>query len=61
MAATPNTVSVYEKIKDVAEKLSGAATILWGALPGGRFQMSKQEIRGVPLTVCMPPPSLMID
>merc|ERR1712086_123761 len=61
MAATPNTVSVYEKIKDVAEKLSGAATILWGALPGGRFQMSKQEIRGVPLTVWKNLPAALGD
>lgn len=44
-------ISFTEKLADAAQKLSGVATILWGALPGGRFQMQTQEIRGHPLKV----------
>ena len=44
-------ISLGEKLGDVFQKLSGVATILWGALPGGKFQMATESIRGHPLKV----------
>jgi len=50
-ASKDMNISLGEKLGDVFQKLSGVATILWGALPGGKFQMTTESIRGHPLKV----------
>ena len=39
--------TLWEKVSDVAEKIGIAGTVLCGALPGGRFQMGTQTVRGI--------------
>ena len=55
--------SLAERLGDKWAKLRQAATVVWGALPGGSFRFGGEEVRGVPQRVFKaevappPPPS----
>jgi len=40
-------ISLGEKLHDIRQKLGGVASVVGGMLPGGRFQISTQKVRGV--------------
>mmetsp|Transcript_18845 Transcript_18845/g.21051 ORF Transcript_18845/g.21051 Transcript_18845/m.21051 type:complete len:582 (+) Transcript_18845:33-1778(+) len=54
-------VSFSEKVADLYQKVSGAFTVACGLLPGGRFQLATQNVRGVPLRVWKNLPATLID
>eukprot|EP00928_Gymnodinium_smaydae_P017063 TRINITY_DN1649_c1_g1_i1.p1 TRINITY_DN1649_c1_g1~~TRINITY_DN1649_c1_g1_i1.p1 ORF type:complete len:583 (-),score=99.31 TRINITY_DN1649_c1_g1_i1:341-2089(-) len=47
MAGANANISLGEKLHDIKEKIGAAATVVGGMLPGGRFQLSSTEVRGV--------------
>ena len=44
-------VGFFERAADILEKVSGGVKVLWGALPGGRFAWTTENIRGNDMTV----------
>lgn len=47
MAGANAQISLGEKFADIKEKVGQAVTVVGGMLPGGRFQLSTAEVRGV--------------
>ena len=50
------SVTLYERLEDVMEKVSGIGSVVWGMRPGGTFQLTSKSVRGavVPVFVNMP-------
>lgn len=46
-----NDVSLYETLADIYQKISGGFTVVWGLLPGGRFQLDTINVRGYPVKI----------